>query len=220
MVMSIAGSPLLVLKVCCLLCNRGRHNLEYRARCKVLVGMGQWPQAAFENSLISNTNFTSGYPTLSIDRICNGLSDHPDPISVCQPNVNIETIHQIIVKARSSQLPGPANRGFSKIIYVGHSLGSISGNLLHAKYPKDTDISILTGWSSAIQVSLLTNALASGTVPAALANPAKYGTLDPNYLVINSTADFRELLYAGAYDQALFNLDYSLRGTIAVGEGK
>lgn len=162
----------------------------------------------------------SGYPTLSIDRICNGLSDHADPLAICQTNLGVETIHQIIVKARNNQLPGPANRAFSRIVYVGHSLGSITANVLHAKYPNDADASILTGWSSTVDLSILNTVFFPGSAPAALLDPVKWGSLDLNYLAFNSTSAFQTLFYhIGAYDPALFNLDYAASGTLALGEG-
>ena len=41
--------------------------------------------------------------------------------------VEVETIHQIILKLRAGTLPSPlAGRKFNKVIYVGHSYGSIS----------------------------------------------------------------------------------------------
>lgn len=89
----------------------------------------------------------AGYPTLAIDRLGNGDSDHPDPILAVQfvtspvdktqlttnrYPVEVETIHQIIVKLRAGTLPPPLNgRKFTKVIYVGHSYGSISTSPPH-----------------------------------------------------------------------------------------
>lgn len=83
-----------------------------------------------------------------------------------------------------------------------------------AKYPKDSDVSVLTGWSNTINAAGF-----SVVLPAALVNPAKWGTLDYAYVAFNSSDLVRDLFYrSGAYDPALFNLDYSLRGTLAYGE--
>lgn len=137
---------------------------------------------------------------------------------MCQINANIEVIHQIILKARKGYLPN-SKRSFSEIIFVGHSYGSIIGNSLHAKYPKDCDAAVLTGWTALSEVPEYDPVFANSIVPAAQALPSKYGHLNLSYLLINSSVTFQGRFYwPGYYDPALFDLDYSLRGTIGAGE--
>ncbi|KAG7416594.1 hypothetical protein Forpi1262_v016707 [Fusarium oxysporum f. sp. raphani] len=161
-----------------------------------------------------------GYPTLSIDRLGNGLSDHPDPITVVQLATHVETIHQLVLKARSGTLPGPSKpRAFYKVIYAGHSFGSSVGNGLNAKYPSDVDATILTGFTNTSNVPVLSAASDTDFSPAAQVNAEKFGNLDPGYVAINNETAFTQLFYyPGGFDPALAALDYSLRGTVATGE--
>ncbi|KAM5529222.1 ctr copper transporter family protein [Fusarium oxysporum f. sp. phaseoli] len=161
-----------------------------------------------------------GYPTLSIDRLGNGLSDHPDPITVVQLATHVETIHQLVLKARSGTLPGPSKpRAFYKVIYAGHSFGSSVGNGLNAKYPSDVDATILTGFSRTSNAPVLSEASSKELSPAAQVNSEKFGNLDPGYMTISNETAFTQLFYyPGGFDPALAALDYSLRGTAATGE--
>ncbi|KAH9215485.1 hypothetical protein DL95DRAFT_461122 [Leptodontidium sp. 2 PMI_412] len=180
------------------------------------------PGSSYHGDQYSWIEFASklGYPTLSIDRLGNGLSDHPDPVNIVQIPAQIETIHELILKARAGTLPGPATpRAFNKIVYVGHSLGSSLGNGLNVKYPEDSDATILTGFSNTLNGPFFSNSLAPTIVPAATVNPAEWGNLDPNYLALNNSTIFQQsFYYPGGYDPALLTLDYSLSGTVTLGE--
>jgi pimeloyl-ACP methyl ester carboxylesterase len=158
---------------------------------------------------------------LSIDRICNGLSNHPDPSAVCQTAVNVKVLHQIIAQARSGKLPVPGNRSFRKVIIVGHSYGSLIVNFLQATYPADADAGILTGWADYVNVTNLDPIFEPALAPAYIVSPTEYGNLSPYYLEFDNITAFQLLFYhAGNYDPDLFSLDFSLRGTGTYGERK
>ncbi|CAJ0550196.1 Ff.00g101260.m01.CDS01 [Fusarium sp. VM40] len=180
------------------------------------------PGSSYHGDQYSWIAFASkqGYPTLSIDRLGNGLSDHPDPITVVQLATHVETIHQLVLKARSGTLPGPSKpRAFNKVIYAGHSFGSGIGNGLNAKYPSDIDATILTGFTNAINEPVLSEVTTTDFSPAAQVNAEKFGNLDPGYIAINNETTFTQLFYyPGGFDTALAALDYSLRGTVTTGE--
>lgn len=93
-----------------------------------------------------------GYPTLAIDRLGAGLSDHPDPITEVQANLQTNIHHEIVQMARAGTIPN-TNTAFSKIIYVGGSYGSILGNQQAIQYPDDLDALLLTAYSNDDQVS-------------------------------------------------------------------
>lgn len=102
-----------------------------------------------DNSWVSYAS-SEGYATLTIDRVGNGDSSHPDPITIVQLPYQAEQVHQIIVMARGGTLPLPApytGTIFDKIILAGHSLGSVVTNNLNAKYPSDADATLLTGYA-------------------------------------------------------------------------
>ncbi|PVH74849.1 alpha/beta-hydrolase, partial [Cadophora sp. DSE1049] len=162
----------------------------------------------------------AGYPTLAIDRLGNGDSSHPDPILAVQYPVEVETIHQIILKLRAGTLPPPlAGRKFNKVVYVGHSYGSIIGNALATLYPSDPTSLILTGWSSTF-ITLIPTVLGTAIVlPASLTLP-RYKSLPLGYLTISSLPGFRALFYSSpdTYNASLFTYDFANRGTITAGE--
>lgn len=63
----------------------------------------------------------AGYATFSIDRIGVGKSDHP-PAQAVTMNSNAYVVHQIVKQLRAGKI---GDTSFSKVILVGHSLGSI-----------------------------------------------------------------------------------------------
>ena len=87
-----------------------------------------------------------GYATLAIDRLGILNSDHPDPLQVVQLAYQVELYHELVQQLcgrspRSSEAPNY----WEKIIWVGHSYGSITGTSISAKYPEDADIFVQTG---------------------------------------------------------------------------
>ncbi|KFY02422.1 hypothetical protein V490_00507 [Pseudogymnoascus sp. VKM F-3557] len=176
------------------------------------------PGRGYSGDKYSWISFASkqGYPTLSIDRLGNGLSDHPDPIAVVQMPTHVEVSHAIVKIARAGKFPLP--RIFSKIIYVGHSFGSLIGNSLNAKYPNDVDATVLTGFGSDLEaVAAIDNFQLQ---PASIANPEKYGDLPAGYVQPTSQSGFFfEFYYPGGYEPVFAAYQYSIRGTQTVGEG-
>jgi len=125
----------------------------------------------------------AGYPTFSHDRLGVGASDHPDPIQIVQAPIQVEIIHTLINFLREGKLAGQA---FKDVVGVGHSFGSIQSVGVLAKYPKDFDAVVLTGFS--------TDTLALPTTFAdfnsAIANqnqPARFGHLQNGYLVVDNS---------------------------------
>jgi pimeloyl-ACP methyl ester carboxylesterase len=94
-----------------------------------------------------------GYPTLAIDRLGAGLSDHPDPITTVQANLQTNIHHVIVQMARAGKIPN-TKTAFKKIIFVGGSYGSILGNQQAIQYPADLDALLLTAYSNDDQVRI------------------------------------------------------------------
>lgn len=74
-----------------------------------------------------------------------GLSDHPDPVNVVQYPLSAAIIIELIKLARNGSVPGASGRAFDKVVYVGHSAGSIIGNGLVQQVPDLIDATALTG---------------------------------------------------------------------------
>jgi pimeloyl-ACP methyl ester carboxylesterase len=129
----------------------------------------------------------------------------------------VEVSHAIVQLARTGTAPFP--RAFSKVIYVGHSFGSMIGNGLNVKYPNDVDATVLTGFSENLITSFASTFAGVGILPASIANPAKYGDLNPCYLQTVIKADVTKVFfYPGGYDIALTDYDWTVRGTLSCGE--
>jgi pimeloyl-ACP methyl ester carboxylesterase len=161
---------------------------------------------------------SEGYATLSIDRLGNGLSSHPDPILTVQLPYQAEELHEIITMARDGGLPYPANANFENIIVVGHSLGSVVTNNLNAKYPSDADATLLTGYAVVFPPEFTGVFVESWLAPAFLIDP-RFAGLSAGYLELNNKNYLSFLFYdPGQFDPSLQSVDFATRGTITLGE--
>lgn len=125
-----------------------------------------------------------------------------------------------MLRNRSPAISAHVPRAFSKIISVGHSIGSIVANDHSVKYPNDINAIILTGFSESILVPASGVLLTAGVFPADTVDPVKFGSLSIGYLEPTSPFGMQFLFwYPGNYDPAFQAIDYTLRGTITVGEG-
>ena len=124
----------------------------------------------------------AGYPTFSYDRLGVGLSDHPDPIQVVQSPLQVEIAHVMIQSLRAGKFAG---QKFDHVVGVGHSFGSIQTVGVTARYPKDYDAIVLTGFSLALE----RNAWAVAGFDVAIASqnqPSRFGSLPNGYLVTDT----------------------------------
>lgn len=127
-----------------------------------------------------------------------------------------EVCNSVAQLARAGTSPLP--RAFDNVIYVGHSFGSLIGNLMNEKYPDAVNATILTGWSSNFVLAGIPIALGLLVLPAAIADPVKYGDLPVGYVEVTSEQGDTNAFFAGGYDPTLQALDFKIRGTIAAGE--
>lgn len=126
-------------------------------------------------------------------------------------------LHEISSKLRKGELDFAPKA--EKLIFVGHSLGSVTGNGIATKFPADFDSLILTGYSSTLlqaTVGLLLTVL----LPAQLQNPTKFGSLAPGYLAFGSREGKRNSYYAGdgSFSAPLEEFDFGQQDTITVGQ--
>lgn len=83
-----------------------------------------------------------GLATLNYDRLGSGRSDHPDPLYVLQGSAPIEVAHVLVQMLRAGKFGGIS---YTKIVGVGHSLGSIVTEGVMSVYPDDFDAAMITG---------------------------------------------------------------------------
>ena len=151
----------------------------------------------------------AGYATFNIERLGYGRSTHPDStLSTIQNGT--EALRQVVEKLRSGDIGG---RAFSRVIWVGHSLGTLYG-WLEAAAASDVDAFVLTGLLHTVKPSWLT--LAVGSAYSASADP-KFATsgFDPGYLTFR--AGTRAPLFywtPGAQPDAIA-LDERLKDTVS-----
>lgn len=159
-----------------------------------------------------------GYPVLSVDNLGKGNSSKPDAITVCQQALETELIREVILKARTGQIPQVPRA--DKVVFVGHSVGSVLGNGIATRYPKAFDAAILTGYTHTLAQSVI-GLLLDVIEPASIQNPSKFGSLSPAYLTFASVEGKRNTYYSaeGDFDPALPQYDISTaQDTVTLGE--
>ena len=124
----------------------------------------------------------AGYPTFSYDRLGVGASAHPDPIQTVQASLQVEIAHTLATYLREGKIGGYV---FKSVVGVGHSFGSVLCVGLLARYPKDFDAIVLTGFSmdsSGFELSVAS----FDTAIASRNQPARFGHLPDGYLTWNN----------------------------------
>ena len=90
------------------------------------VGYSYWdlPYNSCNYSYIDVAVDKYGFSTLSIDRLGIGKSSTADPLHVVQVPAELSAIYELTKMLRRGSLPH-VPKAFSKVVHVGHSLGSI-----------------------------------------------------------------------------------------------
>lgn len=156
-----------------------------------------------------------GYAVLAIDRPGAGNSSHPDPLLETQASLEAEVIHQIVLQLRNGEL----GKEFSKVAYVGHSMGSLIGMRETQLHPQDFDALILTGWSANF-VENFPKILAGILLPAPAELPGRFGDVAPLYLVLTLQEIVRNFFYGpvGTFDPAIEQFNWETRDAVGLGE--
>ncbi|OAA82403.1 hypothetical protein LEL_01948 [Akanthomyces lecanii RCEF 1005] len=158
-----------------------------------------------------------GYPVLAVDRLCNGGSSHPSGIAECQLPLEAAVLEKIIQAARDGALPGVATK-FDKIIYVGHSYGSMIGNYIVQSNPAAVDQLHLTGFSERLVSGTPGIILLPGWQPASLLDPARFFGLDLGYIIATDEKGSESMYFTDDIDPAVLDYDWKTRGSTTIGE--
>jgi pimeloyl-ACP methyl ester carboxylesterase len=157
-----------------------------------------------------------GYATLSIDRLGAGTSDHPGGIAVVQLPAQVEVTSALVQALRGGQI---GSKSFREVIYVGHSYGSLIGNVHSSSYPADIDSYVFTGYTSKVKESLNSVVLAGLFLPSAVVLPARFGGLSVSYLSASNKNGATGLFFvARNADPDLIDKNWDTRGTVTIGE--
>ncbi|KAB5593288.1 hypothetical protein CTheo_3291 [Ceratobasidium theobromae] len=165
----------------------------------------------------------AGYAVLTYDRLGVGQSDKPDGMNVVQSSTEVEILHQIIQKSRTSGK-------YSKILGIGHSFGAIQLTGIAANYPTDLDAVILTGYTPSMTSVAMAFTGWAQTLASQQPDPAIYSRwsalpsgetilTDKSYLGTGSPSADRFAFFAeGFYDSGAFDLAYNTKQTHTLGE--
>lgn len=124
----------------------------------------------------------AGYAVFTYDRLGTGNSSHPDPLQTVQSALQVEILHQIVSKLRSSSI---ANLSFKNVVGVAHSAGSAFTEAVTARYPDDFDAVVLTGITTSISTVAIAQA-AFNLASASTHDPARFKGLANEYLTFGS----------------------------------
>lgn len=175
------------------------------------------PYNSFNYSYIDVAVDQYGFSTLSIDRLGIGNSSIADPLSIIQLPAELSAIYELTLMLRSGSLPN-VDRAFSKIVHVGHSLGSILSYNLAAMDPTASDGLILTGFS---QDDAYIDATFDIWAPELARNnqPKRFGDLPTGYLTwANASSNERTFLYPGFFDPGILQFSESTKEPFTTGE--
>ncbi|KAJ4419613.1 hypothetical protein N0V85_000941 [Neurospora sp. IMI 360204] len=181
------------------------------------------------------TSPEQGYHTLALDRLSHGENDPRglDPLNDVQMPLQTELLHQLIsvIKTQpntntTSSKTYPLGKTFTKIVLVGHSLGSYLSVALARLYPLDASALVLTGYSSrqnTLNVRSAPWVTAPGAFPNRFLSNKYYHSLE--YLTIATLEGREKGFYDNAtdaagtsYDPELARTDYEYSDASTLGE--
>jgi pimeloyl-ACP methyl ester carboxylesterase len=153
----------------------------------------------------------AGFATLAIDRIGSGRSSHPLSTEITIES-NVFTVYQVVQAIRRGEITSPGGEQFHKVVYVGHSYGTVVGWFLATDYGEGLDAAVFTGNVRGVTVTaplLLYPSLYPATLDPKFAGDG----LDPGYLtILPGTRD--EFLYKPAqFDPAVVEFDEQTKST-------
>ena len=159
-------------------------------------------------------------PTLNIDRLGNGESSHP-PGKALTMALNAESVDQVISNIRETGLRG---RTFSKIVTVGHSLGSLTAGLTQATYGS-ADAVVLTGVTG-VNVTNVSDDPETAKERLSPDQPARlephladrHHLYDDDYFSRYEKERTRMFFKVPPVEQEIIKLDVELQGTWTTGE--
>jgi pimeloyl-ACP methyl ester carboxylesterase len=154
-----------------------------------------------------------GLATLALDMIGHGQSTIPDPNTVVQMPLEAAIINNISRSLKSTR--NPLGNAFKKVIFIGHSYGSITGIAAARLYLNFADAMVLTGWSSSpvvpsplIPLQFLSASLVS----------SRFAGYPLGYLTASNETARTAMFYGGNFDPIIPNLDFELEDVVTTGE--
>jgi pimeloyl-ACP methyl ester carboxylesterase len=170
-----------------------------------------WPQDQDRYSYVDKA-LRAGYATFTVDRLGVGESSRPLSALVTFEN-GAEAMHQVIGKLRGGEIGG---RSFSRVVWVGHSMGSLTAWFEAQKY-KDVSAFVLTGIMHFVKPTFSTR-LINLVFPAMLDERFRGKILDPGYLTSLPGRRADTFYYEPGADRTVIEQDERSKQTLSVAE--
>lgn len=170
-----------------------------------------WPQDPSRYSYV-RAALAAGYATFNVDRLGAGQSTRPLSAQVTLTN-GAEALHDAITQLRSGAMGGPE---FSRVIWVGHSFGSIYAWIEASMY-RDVDAFVLTGIAHTFKNSTFGSG-GDDFYPASQDPKFAGSGLDPGYLTTRPGTRGKLFYYAPGADPSVIALDEELKDTATATE--
>jgi pimeloyl-ACP methyl ester carboxylesterase len=154
----------------------------------------------------------SGLATLNVDLLGVGDSAHPPSLQITLPS-QIAVVHQLVQALRA----GAFGQEFTKVVLVGHSLGTLLVTAVATAHPEDVDGLIATGISHGFDAGMPSLLLEIATHPAN-SEGGRFSGLDSGYLTTLPGNRTRHFYHEPAADPAVIALDEATKETLSIGE--
>ena len=177
-----------------------------------------------------------GYSVLTYDRIGTGKSELPDAYDIGQIPAQAEILSGLTTLARSGNLlssskilsttasianpPAPFPSSFcpSKIIHIGHSLGSFITFVFLSSHGAQSDGAILTGFLINTQLGTIAVSHFDHEY-AAQHDPSRFAAYPSGYIVLTTQSDIQKLFFRkDGFEPALLEYTEKIKQPEAVGE--
>lgn len=175
-----------------------------------------FPFNNYNYSYVARAVDEHGYSTLTWDRLGIGASSKGDPLNEIQVNIEIAALKALTHKAREGSLPGCGCGGYSKVVHLGHSFGSVISYALANEAPELTDAIVLTGFTQATAY-LPWFAVSNNFIPVT-DSPAA-GKYPPGYVATASTVSVHTNFFSeGDFDPEMLEEAYKKGQPVTPGE--
>ncbi|KAH7102864.1 Alpha/Beta hydrolase protein [Auriculariales sp. MPI-PUGE-AT-0066] len=159
-----------------------------------------------------------GYSTLSYDTLGNGKSAKPDPFDVVQHPFLTQQVISLVHAVRDGTLAPPhiVLPAFDKVVYVGHSIGSILLNSALAASPNlPVDAAVFTGFTHSNEANPVLTVGNGALQIASQTFPDRFGSLSDGYTV----STYRAIFYGppGSYEDGALAYDTAIQDLLTVG---
>ncbi|KIJ24746.1 hypothetical protein M422DRAFT_260412 [Sphaerobolus stellatus SS14] len=161
----------------------------------------QWN--GFQNYSYVDFSCSQGVTSFVYDNICAGLSSHPATSKDCQLPTAAAVASSVARKLKDGSVAKAltgTTRLFTKVVGIGHSLGSLTLNFAAVQDGISSPFAglILTSNVHIANSTSFLAGLATSFPPAASVNPARWGNLDPGY--ISGPSEESRLIFYGTPD--------------------